>query len=122
MQLWNALGAEDRVPGQLSAMAPAFGSEQAGLLERLTVMWGFVRSNIFSLVGAWNHYLSLSHESRYFFWFSFTLFGLCNVSLALRILQLKLDAIYIGFYFSISLMDIWIAMDKRTASFRSTRS
>jgi hypothetical protein len=96
--LWNALGADDRVPGQLSAIRKIFGSEDQTLVDRVNFFLGFVSDNLFSVAGAWNHYLSLTNDSIWFFLCSFALFAVSIIALALRAFQWKPDALYVCFY------------------------
>ena len=103
--LWSMWGADDRVPGQLSAFGSVLSNTDRGLAERLGLFWDLLGRNVSSMVGAWNHYLYLSSETLWFFLFSYALFAVCVISMILRALRLKLDAVYLCFY--IGIITLW---------------
>ena len=100
-QVWNALdpqSTEFAYANYLEYYISGNGTEYTGVLE---AFWQNIQINFLQILSSWNHYLSLSHSSVWFFIFSYGLFLLCLIGLSLRLYQRKLDAVYLVFYLAI---------------------
>ena len=80
------------------------GSE-ASAYSVLEFIWNSFKINSMQILSAWSHYLALNHTNFWLFLFSYTLLILCLTGLVLRLLQRKLDALYVTLYIFILL--IW---------------
>ena len=76
---------------------------KAGLTDVLTFLWHSFNVNTMQVLSSWSHYLFLTHSNLWFFLFSYIVFIVCLIGLGLRLLQLKLDSLYIVFYLIILL-------------------
>lgn len=76
---------------------------KAGLTDVLTFLWHSFNVNTMQILSSWSHYLFLTHSNLWFFLFSYIVFIVCLIGLGLRLLQLKLDSLYIVFYLIILL-------------------
>jgi hypothetical protein len=100
-QMWNVIGADDRVNRQMEFLMPIFGSSEQPLTERLAFLQALIMGNISRLIGSWNHYLNLTNDGIWFFLTSFVFLAPCLIALILRAVRLKIDALYICFYLAI---------------------
>jgi len=109
-QFWSLMDPQSKQTTYLTYITPILGHESQNLADRTAVFLGYVQANVFSLLAAWNHYLTLTHSNAYFFLFDYALLIVCVIFLGLRAFQLRLDAIYLLFYFGILL--IWPSPDQ----------
>jgi len=103
-QLWSLIDPQSKETTYLTFMTPILGHESQNLADRVAFFLDFTQTNLFALLAAWNHYLTLTHENVYFFLFAYALLIVSVIFLGLRTLQLRLDAVYLLFYFGILLV------------------
>ena len=75
------------------------------LPSTVTAFWTVIQTNLLQIITSFNHYLSLTNSSVWFFLFSFALLLLCLIALGLRLSQFKADAIYLVLYLAV--LAIW---------------
>lgn len=104
-QVWEAVR-----PGEFEL---SYGLYLSGILGRESVfdmivpLWQIVTRNLVKMLGSWSQYFALSSIAAPSFLITYLLFIICAISLILRVVRLKLDAVYVVFYIGIILLYPW---------------
>lgn len=103
-QLWGMIDPQSESSTYFDTFAMATSSLN-DLASMVSAFWMVIQTNLVQIISSFNHYLSLSNSSVWFFLFSFMLLLVCLSTLGLRLHQFKPDAIYLFLYLAI--LAIW---------------
>jgi hypothetical protein len=110
-QLWGFINTQSSDLTYSYYLKQYVGTEVT-VFSGLAYLWHTMSTNLIQILSSWSHYFSLSYSNIWFFLSSFSLLIFCLIGLGFRLLQRKLDAIYLMFYFAILL--IWPNPDQFT--------
>jgi hypothetical protein len=103
-QLWGMVEPQSNGPTYFDILAMSTRNLDE-LPSIATAFWAVIQTNLLQIITSFNHYLSLTNSSVWFFLFSFALLLLCLITLGLRLRQFEADAIYLVLYLVV--LAIW---------------
>lgn len=111
-QLWEAFKPYDPLLTYDSPYARMWAAASGEPLVLMGQVWQLLLSNIVKLLGSWGQYFALMNTSFVSFALPYLLFVVVTISLVLRLIKLRMDAVYILFYVGIVLS--WPYQDEMT--------